>query len=71
MTSGNLRLERADYWSRTITTHDPAHIVAGSTDRGHRLACGHSVTGGRVTTWGGIRAQQDHVCVGCIRAVTR
>jgi len=68
--SRNQTLRRAEYWSRTITSHDAAHIVTIRINNGYRLACGSHVAGGRVTNWKGVTEQQAHVCVGCIRMVT-
>lgn len=66
------KLQRADYWTRSLATHEPAHIVTGRS-RGavvrYFLACNNSVTGGLNREYAAIRLQKAHVCVGCVNTV--
>lgn len=71
--SAHVVLRKAEYWTRSIAQHDAAHIVTRRSQGGiprYFLACGNSVTGGRIATWQRINDLHAHVCVGCVKAVT-
>ena len=74
--SAQVILRKASYWTRSIALHDAAHIVTGESRSGHPritryfLACGDSVTGGRVTGYQQAKKLEAHVCVGCVKEVT-
>ena len=71
--SAQVVLRKATYWTRSIARHDAAHIVTRESRGGiprYFLACGDSVTGGRVTGYEQAKKLEAHVCVGCVKAVT-
>lgn len=72
--SAQVVLRRATYWTRSIARHDAAHIVTRESRGGiprYFLACGGSVTGGRITSYQQAKKLQAHVCVGCVNEVTK
>lgn len=72
--SAQVVLRKATYWTRSIARHDAAHIVTRESRGGivrYFLACGESVTGGRITNYQQAKKLQAHVCVGCVNEVTK
>lgn len=71
--SAQVVLRNATYWTRSIARNDAAHIVTHHSHGGvtrYFLACGGSVTGGRITGYQQMKELQAHVCVGCAKGVT-
>lgn len=66
------KLQRADYWTRSLAAYEPAHIVTTRSRGGvvrYFLACGNTVTGGLNRGYFAIELQKAHVCVGCVKTV--